>query len=339
MARPEEEKYKRQQQKGRFLSFPARPEAHSVLFVFKDYSYAKRESYEGIIPVLNTYRTIYNQTGISAALSNASGIELPFPKQLKDDTELRLNGFERSIITEKIASYISENTRNVSMDQIGSVASGIANEIGSAAYSFGAAAGDPSGGSLSNKIQDMLSKVSMQDVATSAAYLLRTFLPGDMARSVGVYNGNIVNPKETIAFEGVNLKSHMFSWELFPYGREDSLIIRNIVDFLKVKSLPASTDISGLGIRRAFLKYPSVVEIHLLGVDQQHFTRFKPCMIQSVNVDYGATGTVPIMSGGKPGSVQLAIQLQELEIHTANDYGVNTTASLTEQVSALGDIT
>jgi len=182
-----------------------------------------------------------------------------------------------------------------------------------------------------------LQQIGLRDAAAGASYLLRNFLPGDIGRSVGVYAGNVVNPKETLAFEGVNLKSHQFTWELYPFDKTDSETIKQIVHFLKTKALPETQGVNINGeevISRAFLRYPSVVEIHLLGVDQTHFPRFKPCMIQSVNVDYGATGNIPIMTDGKPGAVQLGIQLQELEIHTANDYSGAAEAVTTETITA-----
>jgi hypothetical protein len=318
------EQYKRSTTDGKFMSFPNRTEAHSILFVFKDYAYQDRKTYEGLTPLLGASRVFQTQGQINKALNSSSGIELPFPKQLQDQVDLRLNGFERSLITERIASYLTNQTgSDASLSSLTSAASSITGDIAGLFQNVGTSIADKGfKGSLDN-IAKTLRDVGMKDAAAGAAFLLRTFLPGDIGRSVGVYSGNVVNPKETLAFEGVNLKSYQFTWELYPFDRTDSDTIKSMINYLKTKSLPESQGVNFGGnevISRAFLRYPSVVEIHLLGVDQTHFPRFKPCMIQSVNIDYGATGTIPIMTDGKPGAITLSMQLQELEIHTANDY-------------------
>jgi hypothetical protein len=288
-----------------------------------------------LTPLLGASRVFQTQGQINKALNSSSGIELPFPKQLQDQVDLRLNGFERSLITERIASYLTNQTgSDASLSSLTSAASSITGDIAGLFQNVGTSIADKGfKGSLDN-IAKTLRDVGMKDAAAGAAFLLRTFLPGDIGRSVGVYSGNVVNPKETLAFEGVNLKSYQFTWELYPFDRTDSDTIKSMINYLKTKSLPESQGVnfgSNEVISRAFLRYPSVVEIHLLGVDQTHFPRFKPCMIQSVNIDYGATGTIPIMTDGKPGAITLSMQLQELEIHTANDYtgateGITTSA-------------
>jgi len=333
------EQHKRSTSDGKFMSFPNRTEAHSILLVFKDYAYKDRRTYEGLTPILGASRVFQTQGQINKALNSSSGIELPFPKQLQDQTDLRLNGFERSLISEKIASYLTNQTGagDASINAISTAAGNITSSMATLMQNVGSGFASKGFKKSLEDIGAQLQQIGLRDAAAGASYLLRNFLPGDIGRSVGVYAGNVVNPKETLAFEGVNLKSHQFTWELYPFDKTDSETIKQIVHFLKTKALPETQGVNINGeevISRAFLRYPSVVEIHLLGVDQTHFPRFKPCMIQSVNVDYGATGNIPIMTDGKPGAVQLGIQLQELEIHTANDYSGAAEAVTTETITA-----
>ena len=49
--------------------------------------------------------------------------------------------------------------------------------------------------------------------------------------------------------------------------------------------------------------------------------KFKPAMVTTMSVDYGAGGGVSMMKGGKPAGVTLTMSLQELQIETAEDYG------------------
>jgi hypothetical protein len=116
---------------------------------------------------------------------------------------------------------------------------------------------------------------------------------------------------------------------MFPSNENDTNTIKQIVDFLKRKSLPTVQGVTAgkdggevPGLSRAFLKYPSVVYLNLLGVNEDYFVRFKPCMISNVTVSYGQGGFVTIMNGGVPNSVSLSITFQELSIQTSDDYPV-----------------
>ena len=73
-------------------------------------------------------------------------------------------------------------------------------------------------------------------------------------------------------------------------------------------------------LARAFLTYPAVVSINLLGIDESHFLKFKPCMVDSINIDYGASGEIIVAEGGVPQGIKLSMSFKELEIQTAEDY-------------------
>jgi len=324
--RPEEARLRRLNQRNTFMSFPERPNAQSILLVFKDYTYKNRdENYGALTRTLGNTRATADPLGqIGSAIKGFSGIELPFPQQLQDNTSVRLNGFDRSLISERIAGALTNQMgAKGSLADIGTAAKDITGAMADILQGVGGGFVQQEGGpTLSEKITSALEKIAIKDAASGAAYLLRNFLPGDIARSVGVYAGNTVNPKETLAFEGVNLKSHTFNWQLFPYSKKDSEIIKQMTYFIKGKMLPQAVDIGegAFNIKKAFLNYPSVVEIHLLGVDPSHFPSYKPCMISGFTSDYSPAGQVALMQGGKPSAVNFSLELQELEIHTSNDY-------------------
>ena len=335
--RPEEARLRRMNQKNVFMSFPERPNAQSILLVFKDYTYKNRdENYGALTRTLGNTRATADPLGqIGSAIKGFSGIELPFPQQLQDNTSVRLNGFDRSLISERIAGALTNNMESTgSLADIGTAAKDITGLMADTLQGIGGGFVQQEGGpTLTEKVQKALEKIAVKDAASGAAYLLRNFLPGDIARSIGVYAGNTVNPKETLAFEGVNLKSHTFNWQLFPYSKQDSEIIKQMTAFLKAKMLPKAVDIGGnntINVKKAFLNYPSVVEIHLLGVDPSHFPRYKPCMISGFTSDYSPAGQIGLMQGGKPAAVNFSLELQELEIHTSDDY-VPTPAGTGEQ--------
>jgi len=159
---------------------------------------------------------------------------------------------------------------------------------------------------------------------------LNSFAPG-LGKALGASRGTAINPQATLSFEGVNLRQFSFDWTLYPESKEEALSIKKIIRSIKRNILPeiqsvTGTDVdggSGLGansLSRAFLKYPAVVSINLLGIDESHFLRFKPCMVDNINIDYGASGEIIIAEGGVPQGIKVSMTFKELEIQTAHDY-------------------
>ena len=302
-----------------FLRFPDQPTPHSILFVFKKYDYQSGFANGGFSNLVNllTDRSTTRGSGISLRSSNS--VELPFPKQLVDATSLRVNAFERDVLTEQIANRINNYIGGVNG---GMTVSDIPSVIQNMGADFSQVLSGASGDTVSNIMNQVLG-TNVQDVATAAQYLLRSKLPGDIQRSINNVTGQAINPRETLSFEGVNLRTHQFNWDLYPNNQADSERIRQIVNIFKRNALPRTVSIAD--ISKAFLEYPSTVDIRLIGVNNDHFIKFKPAMINSFTVDYGAGGNMSFMKGGKPAGVNVSLQLTELEIETAEDYGAPST--------------
>jgi hypothetical protein len=196
--------------------------------------------------------------------------------------------------------------------------------------SMGKLAGGDITGGTSSLVKDVLG-TSVTDIASAAQYLLRDKLGSEISRSIDLVTGQTINPRETLAFEGVNLRQHQFSWDLFPNSAADSERIKNIVAMIKRKALPEVSSLTG--IPKAFLQYPSVVDVYLLGVNTDYFIKYKSSMITEFSVDYGAGGGVAIMKGGKPAGVTLNMSMTELEIETAHDYGAENEGRQQDAIS------
>jgi hypothetical protein len=99
-----------------YQSFPEQPHAHSCLLVFKDFNYqaimTPREQAKNKGNFGNQLRPdfvqAFNGRTSGATLRNTNAIELPFPKNLQDNTGLRVNGFERGPFQEAIAGKLNE---------------------------------------------------------------------------------------------------------------------------------------------------------------------------------------------------------------------------------------
>lgn len=317
------------------FSFPENKTGHSILFVFKEYNYSGYTKDENS-PAYYSQRSRNigrgigaRDTAISTTIGGFGSVELPFPKQLSDNTSVRINAFEREAITEAIVNTLVGRGLGTG-SRLGDAPQAIfdaGSQIAGAIQRAGASMANPEGRSgvmteITGTLQNVLN-VDQAEAGRAAAYLMRNTigkLGGDIARTIDLVTGATVNPKEALAFEGIDLKSHSFSWELYPSNRTETDTIDKIVKTFKRNALPETQDLVPGVFEQTFLKYPSTVEIKLIGTNPEFFPRYKPCMIKSVNVSYeNAAGTVPIMQGGVPGSVNLSVELQEMSAHTRDD--------------------
>ena len=308
--------------------FPSIPHPHGLQLIFMDYDYNRfiNNMTEG--STLTTSNAddpnaikklgFVPAANVAPEVESYVNVELPFPRTLQDQNRINNQAYERSFIFERLTSSLAAagDTSGITK-QIGSIAKDVLGAIREAAAG---------GGDTTEAIGKALSGNKLtQNLAGGAQYLARSFLPGDLQKQAAGVGGIVANPLQTLAFTGVDLKSYSFTWDLFPSSKADSERIKKIVNLLKNKALPqvGAGEATVQGMNRAFLKYPSVVRLNLLGVDESHFVRFKPAMLTDVSVDYsGPASQVGIMKGGRPAAVTLTLSFTELTIHTSEDYPI-----------------
>jgi len=332
-SRPEQIKARRKQSgkigSGNYLSFPTKPMPHGLLLQFTDYDYntyiasIKNEIKGGNSVITDNASNLGFGPSVGesvAQISESSTLELPFPRSLQDSQNIRVQSFERDFLYERTASAISGLSGDSSANFLTNMASGAKGALDAIKSGSKEAMSNPVA-AIQQAIQDM-GGIETNKATAIASYLGRNIIGGDLSRTLGVISQRVVNPQETLSFTGVDLKNYTFSWDLFPSNTADTEQIQQIVQFLKNKSLPETEGVQDVpSLSRAFLKYPSIVSLNLLGVQEKHFQRFKRCMISNVTVDYGAGGGMPqIIKGGVPAAVTLSISFSEVQIHTRDDY-------------------
>ena len=323
--------------------FPDKPFPHSILLVFKEYNYKKgfgESQYavgaNGTSGLLSALSDSTGRRSSGIGIRNERTVELPFPKQLQDSTNITLNGISRDPLVEQATTYLNE----VAMGGTGTLGDLPRNIQAAGASLAGLMGGGGDTGGFTAAISEVASSIgatSNQDAALIARYLLQQASPllGDIGASINLAAGQTLNPKETLVFEGVQLRSHTFTWELYPDNTRDSDQINNIVNIMKRSVLPrtVSFEVGSFSFDRAFLKFPHVVYTYLIGVDGGSFPKYKPAMVTNMTVDYNPGGMVSILKGGKPNGVTLSISMQELAIETAEDYGEERLATNSGVVS------
>lgn len=133
--------------------------------------------------------------------------------------------------------------------------------------------------------------------------------------AISAYTGLAANPYQTVLFKQPNFKKHSFSWKLMPRDEEESGIIRNLVRTFQFHTSPGVSEGAGL-----FFSFPSMVIVSLFP-SSEFLYRFKPCVIESVDVNYAAgSGPSFFKRSQAPTAVTFSIQLQEIEYWTNNDF-------------------
>lgn len=308
------------------LHFPSVRHPHEIQLIFKDYDYNKFISTISKGSTVSSDNTDFNRIkkfGFNPTLnatpvaSEYTSIVLPFPRNLSDITGVNSTPFERSFLFERLTSAVA-SVSDLSASDVLKTVGNIASSALSAARGVGTGEINVEG-----MISEALTKTGLATTAAAQAaqYLSRSFLPSDFQSQLAQFGGAIANPLTSLQFTGVSLKDYSFSWDLFPSNQKDSELIKEIVRTLKNKALPRVGSMGEFdGLNRTLLKYPGVVIINLLGVDETHFKRFKPAMLTNVTAQYGSEGNISMLKGGKPSLVNLTLSFTELNIHTAEDY-------------------
>ena len=158
-----------------------------------------------------------------------------------------------------------------------------------------------------------------QDVYASAIPSIVSATVGEeVAGTIGQFAGAIPNPHPSVMFQGIQLRSHNFSWLLVPKNKPESDTIKSIIHTLRTKTLPSFESTS----QKNLLDYPYMIlpTLTVAGI-QDNLYKFKKCVCDNFNVVYSPLGSPAFYgnSGGSPFAVQLSISLREIEYFTAQD--------------------
>lgn len=274
--------------------FPNDLGAHAMIFNFKSYEYRGGQPVTTIID---------------------SSVALPLPSNIVDSYSIQVGPRELGIFGAAASDLSSRmNDGNGLINALSELASTTANNVSSAVNSS-----------------------SLASTAINATrYLARaglTTLPGGSGVESGISagTGTAINPHAAIVFDGISLKTHTFDWLLAPKSATESEQAKNIINAFKKAALPSYTDplgassLTGTSFDRALLKYPSMVDIFFVGLNQEYYFYFKTCMINNITVDYAPQGQSLFKGegGSRPVMMNFKVDLTEAQIHTKEDYTDN----------------
>lgn len=138
------------------------------------------------------------------------------------------------------------------------------------------------------------------------AGLTNAATPDAIALGLAQASGGLaVNPFMAVLFKNPTFKSHAFTWKLIPRDSKESGEIKGIINAFKKNMLPGR-DPTG-----ALFTYPSLVQVRIS--NQNNMYAFKPAVIKSFDVNFASAGTPSFHQDQTPTSVDITVQLQEIE--------------------------
>jgi len=282
--------------------FPEDIGAHGIIFMFRQYEYSTSKQ---------------TMSNVSGRLTES--VVLPLPVNLEDNLAIRIQRFDQGVLGEAISRAAEAGADAMAMGSLGA---------GMDAFQQRLRELMPTGTDIGNLTNAALGGELPSETVTKLSFIARSTLDKlGMVRNVDAGLGTTTNPKAALYFEGVDFKTHSFNWNFMPRSARESEMLKNILTTMRKHSLPTYIDVvsadSGIApLQRAMFRYPSIVEMKLLGVDESHYMKFKPCMIQQINYNFAPQGQA-VLKGGKPAAVNVNLSLIETDIWTRHDYDPN----------------
>jgi hypothetical protein len=149
--------------------------------------------------------------------------------------------------------------------------------------------------------------------AIDTAEQLASAIVGPIAGSAQIaqkFLQQIPNPHPGVFFKGLPLRAFQFNWKLVPLDSDDAENLKNIIDSIKRNILPATAQ----GGER--LTYPNMLQITFDGLGANRYTKYLPCFVENLSINYTGEGTSAFFVNGAPVSILLTMQLRETEMFT-----------------------
>lgn len=157
-------------------------------------------------------------------------------------------------------------------------------------------------------------KVRNEMFSTQGAYYAGRTLVG-LSDSVGAAvdkaTGVILNPFQSLIFQGVSLRSHQFSYRFSPNSAKESETLKAIIKELKIRMHPQKDGLLYL--------FPDVCQISFGTPGDPYF--FKTCALESMSVNYAPSGQPAFFAGtNQPTEVEISMTFKEIEPLTREDF-------------------
>lgn len=165
---------------------------------------------------------------------------------------------------------------------------------------------------------------SVRDIGSQSAtpqglfYGARTVagLSDSVGSAVDKATGAVLNPFQAMIFQGVNLRSHSFTYKFSPNNTTDNDRLRKIIFEFKRRMHPLD---AGL-----IYQFPQICDIKF-GLKEGDPYFFTTCFLESMNLNYAPGGTPAFFADnefgyGTPVEIEMTLNFKEIRPITQNDF-------------------
>ena len=184
--------------------------------------------------------------------------------------------------------------------------------------------GDP-GKALNNlrsATQSVLTSGNAQSLATSYAAAKAVGSLGGNVTAEGILarsTGQVLNSNMELLFQGVQLRSFNFSFNLAPRFDKEAIVVKQIIRTFKQSMAAKTSGGAGAGL---FISSPEVFQLTYKSGGKKHpfLHSFKPCALVNMGVDYAASNVYATYEDATPVHMKLSLSFQELNPIYFEDY-------------------
>jgi len=277
----------------KYLAFPADVENHNQFMHFriaKQYRFGRQRIEEP-----DVYATI----------------TLPVPLQLQTSYSAEYNSQSMGLIGSAAANEMAGVSPEGAIDRLKSIASRVSDISASDVKDAASNLGIYYAPEVATLVTGAVSSSLGGPVGLAAGAAMNQAAKGAQA-GLGVAR----NPYLAAVFEGVNFKTHNFSFTLVPRSEYESQTLQSIIGLFRNAMLPTESKL------KFYYDYPKQFGIHFM--DESFLFDIKTSVLTQFDVNYHGKGPVYHNINGKKAPVEVTLNMNFLEtvIRTSGDEGV-----------------
>lgn len=238
-----------------------------------------------------------NPSDAEANLILEDSIRLPLPLSFPDGYSVRISTVDMGNIASTVMDAYVAAADVMNQPTPGMMSGGFMGQIASAI----SAGWGVIGGAIPTNIQEMITQTNITDILPYGEQIRAE----TMART-----GLVRNPRTASLFDGVDLRSHTFSFRCSPRNQDEATELRKIIDTIKYKMYPSLRNAG------ASFNYPSLVKLEFFPIEELYVTPIFYSFIKDFTPNYSAVGTPSFYKDGTPVTIEFSLGLQELSIIT-----------------------
>ena len=175
---------------------------------------------------------------------------------------------------------------------------------------------------VSQMVKSALTNGNGQNLVTSYMSAKAVGTLGGNVTAEGVLartSGQVLNPNMELLFQGVQLRSFNFTFNLAPREESEAKAIKNIIRTFKASMAAKTSSGTGAGL---FISSPEIFQLTYKSGNKKHpfLHSFKPCALVSMGVDYTGSGVYATYEDATPVHMKLSLSFQELNPIYFDDY-------------------